>query len=225
MGVIPYSLSTILTMDNYQETFQTWDKLAPLYEELFMQLELYEDSYVAFCAAVDKEDAAILEVGCGPGNITQRLLHYQPQFQITATDISPNMVAYAQKNNPTAHCLVWDARALGKLEGQFDGIMVGFTIPYLSELDVADLLANSFNLLEERGILYLSFVPGKYEASGYITGSTGDRVYFYYHELDVLKKHLQENHFEVLTVLEKTYTRANGPTEQHCILIAQKQAS
>lgn len=212
-------------MDKYQETFQTWDKVAALYEALFMDLELYEDSYIAFCEAINEDRATILEVGCGPGNITQRLLHHQPHYQITATDVAPSMVALAQKNNPTAHCKVLDARQLDTLKGPFDGIMVGFTIPYLSPLDVAALLANSSTLLAEKGILYLSFVLGDYQASGYITGSTGDRTYFYYHELEFLKNGLQENHFQLLTVFKKNYTRANGQTEQHYILLAQKQNS
>ncbi len=41
-------------------------------------------------------------------------------------------------------------------------------------------------MLNENGMLYLSFVEGNYENSTYLTGSTGDRTYFYYYELDYI---------------------------------------
>ena len=31
--------------DKYTETFETWDKVAKLYQDLFMDLNLYDDTY------------------------------------------------------------------------------------------------------------------------------------------------------------------------------------
>jgi ubiquinone/menaquinone biosynthesis C-methylase UbiE len=61
-------------MDKYERTIKTWDKLAEKYQDVFMDLSLYDDSYDAFCALLQKKDATILELGCGPGNITKYLL-------------------------------------------------------------------------------------------------------------------------------------------------------
>ena len=47
---------------------------AKLYQEKFMDLALYNDSYGYFCSALDKPQAKILEIGCGPGNITMYLI-------------------------------------------------------------------------------------------------------------------------------------------------------
>lgn len=209
-------------LDPHQETFQTWNKMAQLYANKFMALTLYEDTYVAFCEAVAKERATILEIGCGPGNITQRLLHHCPSFQIMATDVAPNMVALAQKNNPSITTLVLDARALDQLEQQVDGIMVGFAIPYLSALEVSKLVADSQALLHQQGILYLSFVAGKASQSGYLSGSTGDRVYFYYHPLAFIKQVLEEQGFGILAVVEKSYPKSLEEVEVHTIVLAKK---
>ena len=56
-------------MDKYKETFKTWNKVASLYEDKFMDLDLYNNTYDYFCELV-KDNAKILEIGCGPGNIT-----------------------------------------------------------------------------------------------------------------------------------------------------------
>lgn len=39
-----------------------------------MDLDLYNDTYDAFCQAVYKPGARIFEIGCGPGNITRYVL-------------------------------------------------------------------------------------------------------------------------------------------------------
>ncbi len=61
-------------MDKYQETFQTLNKVAKIYQDKFMNLGLYNDSYDNFLDLITKANASVLEIGCGPGNITKYLL-------------------------------------------------------------------------------------------------------------------------------------------------------
>jgi trans-aconitate methyltransferase len=91
-------------VDRYKETFDTWNKVARLYQEKFMDLDLYDDTYDTFCDEVNIENATILEIGCGPGNITKYILNKRPDFIIDGIDISPNMIELAKTNNPTADC-------------------------------------------------------------------------------------------------------------------------
>ena len=79
-------------MDSYQETFNTWNKIALLYQDKFMDLDLYNESYDSFCELIPKQQASILEIGCGPGNITQYILTKRPDFIIEGIDVAPNMV-------------------------------------------------------------------------------------------------------------------------------------
>ena len=55
--------------DHYKITIQTWKKVAKLYEEKFMDFEIYNESYEAFYSEISKPNASILEIGCGPGNV------------------------------------------------------------------------------------------------------------------------------------------------------------
>lgn len=77
-------------------------------------------------------------------------------------------------------------------------------------------------MLNDYGILYLSFVTGNYENSGFISGSSGDRTYFYYHNLDYLEKELKANSFETNELLLKNYKKADGTEEIHTIMISKK---
>jgi len=88
------------SMDNYKETFETWNKLASLYQDKFMDLDLYNDSYDFICKSIAKEKATILEIGCGPGNITKYLLSKRPDFDFYGIDIAHHMSELARINNP-----------------------------------------------------------------------------------------------------------------------------
>ena len=74
-----------------------------------MDLELYDDTYEAFVAILPVQNASVLELGCGPGNITRHLLHLNPSLQLIATDIAPNMVSLAKVNNPSAEIMQLDS--------------------------------------------------------------------------------------------------------------------
>ena len=67
-------------MDHYKETFETWNKLASRYQEKFMDLDLYNETYDFICDSIIRPNAKILDIGCGPGNVTKYLLSKRAGF-------------------------------------------------------------------------------------------------------------------------------------------------
>jgi len=209
-------------MDRHQEIINTWDKIAELYQSKFMDLDLYNDTYDFFCGLIEAQKPKILEIGSGPGNITRYLLQKRPDFRIEGIDTSPNMVVLAQANNPKAAFHVMDARDIDGLTTLFDGIVCGFCMPYLSEHDCVKLVEDCSHLLLDEGILYLSFVEGEKEKSGYQTNSQGDRMYFYYHPIESIADALALEYFKVQRLYHKNYLKGDGTHETHTIIIAKK---
>ncbi len=210
-------------MDRYKETFETWNKVASLYQDKFMDLDLYNDTYDFICNSIAKDKAKLLEVGCGPGNITKYLLSKRPDFDIFGIDIAPNMIELAERNNPTASFAIMDSRQIGELKIKYDGIVCGFCLPYLSQTDSVKLITDSYNLLNDNGVIYLSFVEGDQSKSGFQVGSSGDRSYFYYHTLDGLIKQLIASKFEELKIFKVEYKKSETEKDTHTILIAKKK--
>lgn len=208
-------------MDKYKITSTTWNKLAQIYQDMFMDLDLYNDSYDSFCEIISKQNADILEIGCGPGNITKYLLSKRQDFEIQAIDVAPAMLELACKNNPQVQYYVLDCRDIDQVKDRFDGIMCGFCLPYLAKTDSAKLIADCARLLNPLGVLYLSFIVGDYSNSGFETGRTGDRMYVHYYKLDELRQLLEDCGFELVHVIRKHYTKGDGRTEEHLILLAQ----
>lgn len=210
-------------MDRNKETFNTWNKVATLYQDKFMDFNLYNDTYDFMLQADLKHGAKILEIGCGPGNITKYLLSKRPDLDILGTDLAPNMIELAQKNNPTASFSVMDCRLIGHLTARYDGIVGGFCLPYLSAIERTKLIHDCYHLLNDHGIIYLSFVEGDPAQSGFQVGSSGDRVYFYYHLLEELSNQLAESNFEALNSFKVLYQKSASETDTHTIIVARKK--
>jgi ubiquinone/menaquinone biosynthesis C-methylase UbiE len=210
-------------METYKETFETWNKVASLYQDKFMNLDLYNETYDFICNSMVKDKSRLLEIGCGPGNITKYLLNKRPDFTIFGIDVAPNMIELAKKNNPSANFSVMDVRKIDQLKSTFDGIICGFCLPYLSQSDCEKLISDSYNLLSEKGLIYISFVEGEADMSGFKIGSSGDRCYFYYHQLEELKKQLIVGQFEKLKTIKVEYKKNEVEKEIHTILIANKK--
>ena len=212
-------------MDTYKETFETWNKIASLYQDKFMDLDLYNNTYDFICTSLNNTKAKILEIGCGPGNISKYLLSKQPDFEIYGIDIAPNMVELAQRNNPTASFAVMDSRQINELETKYDGIVCGFCLPYLSQADCTKFISDCYNLLNKNGLLYISFVEGDPGKSGFRIASSGDRIYFYFHALDEITKQLIENKFVELKIVKVEYKKSPSEIELHTILTVKKNES
>lgn len=210
-------------MDKYQETFDTWNKVASLYRDKFMDLDLYNNTYDFVCNTLDKQNAKLLEIGCGPGNITNYLLTKRPDFEIFGIDIAPNMIALAKQHNPAARFALMDIRKIDKINIKFDGIICGFCLPYLSLVDVQKLLTDCNRLLNKNGLIYLSFVEGDINKSGFKIGSTGDRTFFYYYNLDNLRPHFKRSKFTELEIYCADFKRSETETEKHIVWIGRKK--
>lgn len=209
-------------MEPYKETFETWNKIAQLYQDKFMDLDLYNETYDYLVGALGNTHSSVLEIGCGPGNITRYLLSKKPDLDILGIDVAPNMIDLARMNNPAASFRVMDARRIRGLTREFDAIISGFCLPYLSMADSEKFISDSNNLLKDSGLLYLSFVEGDPDLSGFLTGSTGDRTYFYYYRSEDLTPLLRVHGFETDRIFRLNYLKNDQTSEIHTVVIARK---
>ena len=139
-------------MDKLQMAINVFNKRAVQYQDKFMDVALYHDSFDLFCNSIPKQTAAVLEIACGPGNITRYLLEKRPDFQLLGIDLAPNMLELARSNNPQAEFMLMDGRDILRLNKLFDGIMCGFCLPYLSREEAVKMIGDAARLLLPGGI-------------------------------------------------------------------------
>ena len=209
-------------MDKTKNSVALFDKFANEYQDKFMDVNLYSDSFDFFCKNIVKENAEILELACGPGNITKYLLSKRPDFKILGIDLSVKMIDLAKINNPTAEFQLMDCRNIGLIKKKYDAIMCGFCLPYLSKEEAIKLMHDASNLLNPKGLLYLSTMEDDYNKSGYKKGSTGDEIFMHFYQGDFLTHELEKKYFTILDLQRKIYSTPEGVNTIDLIIIAGK---
>ncbi len=209
-------------MDKTKIAVDLFDKYATNYEERFMDTSMYWESFDVFCKNISTKNAEILEVACGPGNITKYILDHHPNFKIVGTDLAPNMIELAKKNNPTASFRLMDGRAITSLNQKYDGIICGFFFPYLSKEDAIQFIADASTILNTNGVLYISTMEDDYRKSGLQKGSNGDDIYMHYHQADYLTEALIKNNFKIIEIQRKESFSTTGIKTVDLLIISKK---
>lgn len=210
-------------MDRNIEAVNTFNKHAAAYHERFSQLDLYNDTYELFSALIPLRHSTILDVGCGPGTITNYLLKRRPDLKMLGVDLAPNMLTIAKQNNPTAEFKLMDCREISKLDTQFDAVVCGFTIPYLTKEETAKLIADCAALIKPGGVVYFSLIEGKYEDSGYQYASNNeDKAFVYYYNSVKIISHITQCNLQLVQNMDFKWKNNSGNTETHLVFIARK---
>lgn len=209
-------------MDSLYSAADIFNKNALLYQSRFMDVSLYADCLDHFCKHLP-HTAKVLELACGPGNITRYLLNRRPDLKILATDIAPNMLELAKANNPGAEFRLLDCRDMSAITETYDGILCSFCLPYLSEEESTELMRSCAVILKPDGILYLSCMEEtEHCQSGIKASSTGDKTYMYYHRAAFLENSLYDTGFQSIKLSRKITQAANEPDNIDLVFTALK---
>ena len=211
-------------MDKTKIAVKIFDNCAQQYQDKFMGLELYHDSLDLFCASIEKENAAVLDIACGPGNISKYLLEKRPGFKILGIDLSAKMIELARLNNPAAEFQVLDCRVIGQLGQKYDAAVCGFGLSYLSKEEALKLMREVAGLRRSGGVFYLSTMEDDYRKSGFKGSSSGgeEKMYIHYHQADYLTEALRENGFEIMDLQRKAYPEPDGASTTDLLVVAKK---
>lgn len=158
---------------------QIFDEAANSYALKYADVSTYDPAFQRFAAALPQR-GRVLELGCGPGNATARLLNLRPDLDWLATDLAPNMLAEAQKRHISARFELRDAKNPIRTGEAFDGIFAAFLLPYFDDDQLRRLLSQSHAAMSTSGLLLLSFMEADAALSGWETGSGGQRIYMHY---------------------------------------------
>lgn len=207
------------------ETKKVYDKHAQAYNDRFMPMDSYDEGYAEFCEMIP-ENGKLLELACGPGNITTKIYKQRPDLEILATDFSESMIKIARQNVPAAAFDILDIKKLSDHSYVYNGVICGFGMPYLSDEECSVLIKDVAKVLKPHGVFYFSTMEGTAADSGYEFSSFGgdDQLYINYHEESFLKKCLETNGFEVVKLERLDYEEKDGSISVDMIFIARKIA-
>lgn len=208
---------------NNKKAVDLFNKLADSYQERFLSVEAYSESFHALLSILDK-NSRILDVACGPGNISRFLLNERPDLDILGIDLAPNMIEWAKRNNPTATFIVQDAQKIDQLTETFDAIIVGFLFPYFTMTQVREFIEKAHKILSKDGIIYISTMEDRYENSRFRSSSTGDQLLMHYYEASDLIEILEMYRFQTVFEKRQLFSTDLPESDTDLMLIARKTA-
>jgi ubiquinone/menaquinone biosynthesis C-methylase UbiE len=212
-------------MEEFDISVQRFDEFAEEYALRFENVSGYIDHLKYFCDQIRSEKPTILELACGPGNVTGFLRNQFPESRIVAIDLAPKMIEIAKKALPDIDFRVMDVRRITEINETFDAVMCSFCLPFLSKTDAAKLIADSSQCLNSGGVLYLSTMEGDETRAGFETTSfSGDAtIYFNYHRQHDLELALIQYGFEINQIKLQDYIEPDGSITTDLIFIAIKK--
>ena len=158
----------------------TFSRLADLYAEKYFHLDMYDRYLEQFVKRIVPQGASVIDVACGPGNVSAYLAKVRPDLKLIGVDLAEGMVKQARLRVPSAEFLVKDCRHIGELDHVFDASAFAFGLSYLTDDDANRFFRSLNAILADSAILYLSTITGEPSSSGFETSSSGDRVYIKY---------------------------------------------
>lgn len=209
--------------DKTKVAVEVFDKLADLYVEKYLDVSAYHTMLDQWSRPGATQRKRVLELACGPGNLSRYVLMQHPHWQWLGIDLSPRMVQLARELNPGARFEVMDVRAIRTLPERFDAALIGFCFPYLDRAAVQGLLQDLNHLLEPGSLVYISTEEGAYESSKWVTGSRGDQVFMYYYSEADLQEMLSASGFSICFTERNQTMLPNGHIINDLILITQKK--
>ena len=193
---------------NVFDTQTSYDQVAIDYAEQFKD-EMDDKPFDRNCLDRLAREVAnlgpICDLGCGPGQIA-RYLHRQG-VPTLGVDLSPRMVAEAQRLNPEIHFHQGNMLALPDADDSWGGIAAFYCIIHIPPGQVLDALREMKRALKPGGVLLLAFHIG--DETKHLDEWWGKSVNldFVFYQPSLMEECLKEAGYEV----QETLVREPNP--------------
>jgi len=205
--------------DSLKTTISTYDDCAGAYADKFMDYPEYREMMIRFRDTYVVEGAAVLDIGCGPGNNAALLC--EKKVALTGIDLSAEMVSLARAHVPSGDFRVGDIRDLSGL-GTFDVVIASFCIVHITPEEARGVIKEAASLLAPGGVLYLSFMVGKKDGYDTASFSGGGKLHFTYHDPEAVNGWLAENQLTVVETHLSDYPEEDGSITTDTFLFIRK---
>jgi len=203
-------------------TIETFNISADRYEATIAQLQNYNQTY-DFLLGLILPKQTVLDLACGPANISKYLIE-RKELNIIGYDLSEEMLKIAACNIPDGKFFNSSILNLS-IQYKVEVVVIGFGLPYLDENQAMTCLSKTYEVLEDNGILYLSFMEGNSSKLEIPSFCPNGKILIHYHNKEFIMRSLIDIGFKIAKEWEIDYKEADGSITKDIILIAVKSHS
>ena len=177
------------------------------------------DKYIDKFTSLLPSKAKVLDVGCGPGGETKKLLN--KGFDVLGIDISEKMLTKARQSVPNGAFKNIDLMALDFPNNYFEGIWSARTLIHVPTKHLEKTIADFKRVLKSNGIMCLIVLGGKGEGieREYYDPTGKTSCFFKYFQKGELDKILEKLG---LTVLQSS-SFTMGKDKEPCLTVIAKK--
>lgn len=192
-------------MNTKQSITKAYDRAAKEYAAIMwneFEGKHFDQIILRWFATQIPPDETVLEVGCGPGEVSGFL--QRQGVRCLGTDISPQMVEAARGYFPEVRFEVQDFFQLGYGDNAFCGVVGFYAIVNLVLEEVRAMLVEVKRVLEPGGLFLFSFHIDEGEEKTEVTNffnHEGSALTFYYFKADDVKALVERVGFQVIDIL------------------------
>lgn len=205
--------------DKTSATINAYNKNHHNYTDKFMHYGPYVTHVLQFADLLEN-GFKVLDVGCGPGNVTKQLCDLK-KLVITGIDLSPEVLETARNNVPGGMFLLQDIRSASFVASSYDAVILSFSIVHLDDDEAYIVLANAVKWLRSGGCLYLSFMEGK-QTGFERTSFSSEPIYFNYFIGSKIERFLEECGVECIHNVRQDYLEPDGTTTIDVFIFGKK---
>ena len=195
--------------------------MAALYDSTIGSLPNYDATIAYFTSSLSKK-GAVLDLACGSGVISRKVRAARPQFGITGVDLSPAMLEIARSTVSDGQFIEADI-CTWKSDRAYDGLVIGFGLPYLNDAECVKLITRSAKALVPGGVWYISFMQGETEGYEKVSFSPADPIYVYYHDEALVTNTMIQAGVIPEKVWHLDYTESDGSITTDVVVVGRKR--
>jgi ubiquinone/menaquinone biosynthesis C-methylase UbiE len=204
-------------MDHAGYFADSFNRHVKWYEDVIKPLSIYDESYNRLIARINPQ-AKLLDVGCGPANVSAYIKKRVSGIAVTGIDLAPAMLAKAKDHIPDGEFKVMDIREILKLNSKFDAIILGFCVPYLTDIETIALLKDTKEMLQQNGTVYMSFI----ECETTIPFSSENPV-MRKHARSTAESYIKESGLKIIDAMSVIYNSETAKDEKHTIFLITRR--
>lgn len=206
-------------LDKSELTVATYDKIADIYTEQYFE-DLSDIPYINTFLSFLPKNSRILDVGCGPGNISKYIM--AKGFSSEGIDLSKEMIKIAKSKVPNAVFNVMDMRQLTYVKNTFDGIILAYSLIHIPSEEIQKTLQGFYRILKKKGFILIIAQYGKADQIVDEPLRAGEKIFINFFTKERINSFLKDAGFE--TVYKKTLLTEdqNALSDKIIYMIAQK---
>lgn len=166
-------------------------------------------------------DETVLEIGCGPGQISGYLS--RQGVTCVATDISCQIIEYGKRYFPDVRFEVQDFFDLKYEDGSFGAVLAFYAIVNLPLGEAKGVFEEVRRVLRKDGLFLCAFHILEQDEKLEVTEFFGEKVdalTFYFHDVDDMKRLVESLGFRVVDILIRyPYPGAEHPSKRSYFIL------